>query len=97
MKRWRKEPRESGLRGIVQGTRGSEYQENGETMAWVRPVTAGLGSYEVTGWYWYGDGHNSYSIGVIYKTEKEAMAAVVAHFTSNPAEQETPHKTNKKD
>ena len=82
MKRWRREPRETGLRSGCQGVRGYEYRENGQWIAKVAPLTRGFDRYDVTGWYWYGDGINTASRNPPYATAEDAMKAATDHFAN---------------
>jgi hypothetical protein len=70
MKRWRKDPRATGLARVVQGIRGWHLCEDGKTIAWVSPVPGSYGHK----WYWYGFGQNTYGRPV--DTAKEAMQQV---------------------
>ena len=90
MKRWRREPNETGLRSICQGTRGWEYRENGEEIATVRPLTRGWDRWDVIGWFFCCGGYNSYAKGVTFKTDEEAKAAAVEFHKSNPTGQTRP-------
>ena len=80
MKRWRREPQETGLRSICQGARGWEYRENGEKIAAVCPLTHGRDRWNVIGWFFYCDGYNSYANRVIFKTSEEAKLAAVEYI-----------------
>lgn len=55
---WRKQPNETGLARVCQGTRGFELRQGKETLA----VVAVLGGrYSRGPWYWYGMGRNTAS------------------------------------
>lgn len=48
--RWKKEPRETGLRAIGQGPQGYKYHDGNKRFASVSPL--GGGRYPLRGWYW---------------------------------------------
>ena len=68
MKRWRKQPNETGLARICQSARGFELRENGETIAHVAQTKGG--------WYWYGYGNNTCSKPVATADEAKAEAVL---------------------
>ena len=56
-KRWRREPRETGLSGVCQSVRGYQLRDNGKIVVWLAPfMTADRVQH---GWYWYGLGQNT--------------------------------------
>ena len=78
MKRWRRQPSNTGLSSIGQRERGYELRENGEILARVSPLTGNLDRFEVTGWYWYGFGINTANRPV--ETPEQAKAQVMNHI-----------------
>ncbi|MCK9369170.1 hypothetical protein M0R04_04430 [Candidatus Dojkabacteria bacterium] len=76
MKRWSKEPSESGLARICQLPRGANLKEDGEILAMVRPLVQDYLS--VVGWYWYGFGLNTCRSPV--NTLDEAKKQVIKHI-----------------
>lgn len=82
--RWRKQPSETGLRRIAQGPRGFELRDGQTIMAHVSPSTTGPHSYTIVGWYWYGDGQNTYNHPC--KTAEEAKAEVIDYFKKKKKE-----------
>lgn len=83
--RWRREPRETGLRGVVQGTRGHELRYGGETIATVS-ARCGATRYDVIGWYWYARNDelgipllNTAARGDYYDSDTDAKVAAKAY------------------
>ena len=58
---WRREPKETGLRRVYQGTRGYELRYNQETIITVSPLYRYWDRYidDIVGWYWVGLGRNT--------------------------------------
>lgn len=81
MRRWRKEPNETGLRSIGQRDRGYELWEDGECICNVSPSGSGW-QRPLEGWYWCGDGINTYNTKPLFKTKEDAKADADAHFKS---------------
>jgi len=75
MKRWRKEPNETGLMRVCQSTRGFELRENGVTIAHVAT------KFSDTRWYWYGFGKNTSATPVA--TAEEAKKEVMKYIKDN--------------
>ena len=59
MRRWRKQPNETGLSLIGQAPRGLDFADGDEILVCVRPLTASESRWKAVGWYWYGMGHNT--------------------------------------
>ena len=80
--RWRKEPRETGLRSIGAAPRGYELRVDGEDVLRVRPA-GGNWARKLEGWYWVGMGHNTYNEKPLFATAEEAKADADAYFKAN--------------
>ena len=76
MRRWRKQPNETGLSAIGQAPRGFDLAEGDEVLVCVRPHTVEGRRWASTGWYWYGLGNNTSgrSVGTPDEAKAEAMA-----------------------
>lgn len=79
MKRWRKTPDETGLRSIGQLPRGFELREGDEVICAVVPVGGGWRG-PLKGWFWSGDGVNTYNTKPLFKTKEDAKADATAYF-----------------
>jgi|JI10StandDraft_1071094.scaffolds.fasta_scaffold152212_2 hypothetical protein len=82
--RWKKHEKETGLRAVGAGPRGSDYQFHGDSIATVCPH-GGDWRKRLSGWYFV------VSTGAVYKntcnelsaTESEAKAAAVEFMRAN--------------
>lgn len=83
MKRWRKTPSETGLRSVGQSPRGFELREGEEVIC---TVSASGGGWRgpLNGWYWYGDGVNTYNTKPLFPTKEAAKADATKHFKEKP-------------
>lgn len=80
--RWSRDPRETGLRAVVQGERGFQLKKDGDVIVRVAPIKKGGSSWgEVIGWYWYGMGQNTCISPC--DTADEAKAQAMAHYKSH--------------
>ena len=71
--RWRKEKRETGLRGTARNTPyGHELVKNGR---WLLKV-----SWSEHGWYWYGLGRNTYAERKWFNTADDAKKDATAAY-----------------
>lgn len=71
--RWRKQPRETGLRSIGAPPRGYELRLDGETLAYVVPAGGGALNGPLRGWFWVGFGRNTYREDLpLFQTAEEA-------------------------
>lgn len=82
--RWRKQPREQGLEGVVQLERGYELREDGKTILSVGPVTKMWGR-EITGWMFSGsvDGQYVNTFDTPAATKEEAKAQADAWYKAH--------------
>jgi hypothetical protein len=78
--RWRKQPRETGLRSIGQAPRGYELRLDGDVLAWVSPAGGGALNGPVRGWYWCGFDRNTYREGKMWATAEEAREDCTAAY-----------------
>lgn len=81
--RWSKQPNETGLRRVVQGTRGYDLKKDGERLATVRPLYSPTDRFQVIGWYWYGFGQNT--CGSPVSTPEEAKAQAMDAYKASGA------------
>lgn len=74
--RWRKEKREKGLAGVVQGVRGYElWERDGKRpIIYVAPLILGFNRFSPVGWYWYGLGQNTSASPVSSADEAKVQA-----------------------
>ena len=79
--RWRKQPRETGLRSIGSGPRGYELRIGDEVIIHVSAYGGGW-SQPLRGWYWYGMDRNT-STEKLFATAEEAKAAADAFYKAN--------------
>lgn len=85
--RWRKNPRETGLRAVGAGPRGSALYLDGNYDDWIASINADGGTWmgPFKGWYWVAPSneklgiqhYNSYP--EIFETEKEAKDKAMAY------------------
>lgn len=78
--RWRKEPRETGLRSIGAAPRGYELREGENILLAVRPY-GGNWARPLDGWYWVGMGQNT--CRRLRATAEEAKAEADAFYKAN--------------
>jgi len=83
--RWRKEPHETGLRSVGQSPRGFELRDGEEVVCSVSPAGGGWRS-PLRGWYWVGDGINTYNSKPLFKTKEDAKADADLHFKAKKGE-----------
>lgn len=78
----RREPREAGLAGVVQGPRGYIIKCNGKDVGRVSALFAGFGKAGTRGWYFYasaGDVRiNTCNDAIPFATAEEARDACIA-------------------
>jgi hypothetical protein len=79
---WSRQPSERGLAGVCQGPRGFILKRGGKEVGRVSPLTGGPINRDITGWYWYGSGHNSLWSGDKYTNPDDAKAACLAYVRS---------------
>lgn len=78
--RWRKEPRETGLRSIGAGPRGYELRLGDDVILSVRP-DGGNWARPLKGWFWVGMGQNT--CRSLCATVEEAKAQADAYYKAN--------------
>lgn len=81
--RWRKEPRETGLRAVGAAPRGYELRRGDDTIMWVCP-DGGNWARPLRGWYWVGMGQNT--CNDLKATAEEAKAEADAYFKAHRTE-----------
>ena len=77
--RWRKQPRETGLRSVGARPRGYELRKDGEDLISVSPAGGGWAS-PLRGWYWVGYGINTYNTKPLFDTAEDAKADADAYY-----------------
>lgn len=78
--RWRKTPRETGLRSIGAAPRGYELRLGDDVILWVNP-SGGNWARPLEGWYWVGMGQNTSRN--LKATAEEAKAEADTFYKAN--------------
>lgn len=78
--RWRKQPRETGLRSIGAAPRGYELRMGDDVILYVAP-SGGNWALPLEGWYWVGMGQNT--CRNLKATAEEAKAEADAYFKTH--------------
>lgn len=82
--RWKRQPNEKGLARVCQGPRGWYLYDGKEIVMRVASLSRGFNKFDITGWYFYGCGHNSCAMPC--DTEGEAQAQAKEFYLKNKKE-----------